>query len=72
MDPKAVVFIGMGFELLGVTLGALYLGKFIDERYGFNGIGTAGLCFIVLIGWLYHLVILLKRYMEIEEKKDDK
>lgn len=67
-----MVFVGMGFELLGVTLGALYLGEIVDKHYGLNGIGTAGLCLLVLVGWLYHLVILLKRYMETEQKKDGK
>ena len=64
MNTKALVFVGMGFELVGIILGALYLGKEIDEYYQLAGLATAGLSLLVLAGWLYHLVILLKRFQK--------
>ena len=61
---KGLVFMGMGFELLGLILGGLYLGKLIDEHMGWPGYGVAVCAIAVLLSWLVHLFVLLKRFME--------
>lgn len=64
---KGIVFMGMGFELAGLMVGALYLGQALDERFHTQGLAVAGLSFLVLMGWLYHLIVLLKSFMNQSE-----
>ena len=59
---KGLVFAGMGFELAGLIVGGLYLGKHLDDTYNLKGLATAGMAFTVLAGWLVHLVILIKSF----------
>ncbi len=47
-------------ELLGLELGLLYLGQYVDGKMGTRGIFTAAGCFLGLVIWLGHLVIITK------------
>lgn len=62
MNSKGFVFMGMGFELMVLIFGSLEIGQKIDNAYHFNGMATAALSFIVLIGWFYHLILLIKKF----------
>jgi hypothetical protein len=66
---KGLVFLGMGFELLGLILGGLYLGKAIDEQMGWPGYGVALLVVVCMVSWMIHLIFLLKRFMA--DSEDD-
>ena len=70
MMKKGVVFMGMGFELLGLILGALFLGQTIDKHFGWPGYGVAIMVVVVMVSWMYHLIVLLKRFMD-EDSPDD-
>ena len=63
---------GLGFELLGLILGALFLGQAIDDRYNLNGYGIAVLVIVVMFSWMYHLFILLKRFMKEAQNELDR
>lgn len=63
-DNKAIIFVGLGFELVGIVLASMYIGQKIDQIYGWGGLGVALMIFLGTGGWFYHLVILLKRFME--------
>lgn len=65
---------GIGFELLALVLGALFLGQAIDKHFGWPGYGVAVMVVGVLAGWVYHLVILLKKFMDdaVDEPADKK
>lgn len=65
---NGIVFMGMGFELVGIMLAGLYVGKIIDEKMGWKGIGVAACVIILLIGWFVHLFVLLKRFMDANDK----
>ena len=64
---KGLVFAGMGFELLGLILTALFAGKYVDKHFGLGGLCIALFSFIALIIWVYHLVILTRQF----QKNDD-
>jgi F0F1-type ATP synthase assembly protein I len=66
---KAIVFAGMGFELVGLILAGLYMGQMIDKTYNLKGLATAGLSLLVLTGWMVQLVFMLKKYLA-EEKSN--
>lgn len=51
----------MGIELVGMTLGTLYLGQALDNYFGFKGILTVLVLLLGVVGWFIHLIYLLKR-----------
>lgn len=63
---KTLVFVGIGFELVGLILAGLMLGQHLDKTYDLNGLSTAGISLIVLAGWLVHLVYLIKQFQKNE------
>ena len=76
-NNNMLAFAGIGFELLALVLGALFVGKGLDEQMGTNGVWTAGLLLVCLSSWTFHFVILLKRFQaqvdaESEEDQDEK
>lgn len=62
INKKALVFTAMGFELVGLILGCIFIGQWVDEKYGTHGLGLVGFSALGLIGWLLHIVQLLKAY----------
>ena len=58
---KYAVFIGMGFELLGIVLVGLYLGVKLEEKYPMKNLWPVLLIFAALAGWFYRVIVLLKR-----------
>lgn len=61
-NKQGILFAGIGFELVGLIMAAVFLGQWVDKKWNLNGLGIAGLCFIALIGWLVHLFVLLKQF----------
>lgn len=66
---KGLVFLGMGFELLGLILGGLYVGQTIDKVMKWPGYGVALMVICGLISWLIHLIFMLKKFMR--DTQDD-
>ncbi len=63
---------GMGFELLGLMLGALFVGQAVDKHFGWNGYGVALFVVVVMTSWMYHLIVLLKQFMTKVDDRDEK
>lgn len=57
---KYIVFIGVGFELVGLIIGGVFLGEFLEGKIPSKGLWTSGLIVLALIGWFIHLMVLLK------------
>jgi len=68
-NKRGLVFVGMGFELLGLILSALYLGKYLDDYYKLNGLCIALFSFMALIIWVFHLVILTRQFQKNDDRK---
>ncbi len=66
---KAIVFAGMGFELVGLIVVSLYIGQALDKTFELKGLATASLSLLVLAGWLIQLVYMLKSYLREEQTK---
>lgn len=71
MKTKALVFAGMGFELVGIILSCIYFGQYFDSAYHLKGLGLVGFSAMGLIGWLIHVVALLKKFDSDEGKSPD-
>ena len=69
MKNKYIIFTGIGFELIGVILGCLFLGKAIDEKFNSNGLFMVSLSMLGLAGWLFHVVKLAKKLEKNENKE---
>lgn len=65
---KYLIFASMGFELVGLILGAYYLGEYLDHRYQERGLYFVVLAFAVLIGWLIQVIVFLRVFSRQEEK----
>lgn len=69
---KYLVFVSIGFELVGLIVGSYYLGQVLDEKYQTKGFIFIGLAVFSLIAWLVRVVWLLKRIEKNEEKAASK
>lgn len=61
-DSKGIVFLGIGFELIGLCAGGYFLGQFIDEKMGWNGTAATYLTLLLMISWFWHLIWLLRKF----------
>lgn len=66
---KLIVFVGIGFELVGTMVVCIYAGLWVDERYGTNGLGIGLFPMLGLAGWIYRVVLLTKRMEKSEEEQ---
>ncbi|MCB0420705.1 MAG: hypothetical protein KDD61_06900 [Bdellovibrionales bacterium] len=71
-NPKknGLVFVAMGFELVFLVLGGQLLGEMLDKKYKLGGLGQGGVIILMMFGWFYHLLILLKPFMEDDKSED--
>ncbi|MES2856176.1 MAG: AtpZ/AtpI family protein [Bdellovibrionota bacterium] len=60
MNRHYIVFTALGFECVGLIAALAFFGSYIDEKYGWTGIGVASGVFIGLIAWLLHVILILK------------
>lgn len=70
MNRRYLIFTAMGFELVGLILACLFIGQWLDENYGLKGLGVIGLMVGGLVGWLVHLIQLLKMIDRNENKEE--
>lgn len=60
---KGVIFLGMGFELVGLCMGGYWLGEYVDAYMGWEK-SSAYLILLLLVGWFVHFFILIRKFME--------
>jgi F0F1-type ATP synthase assembly protein I len=56
-----LVFLGSGFELLGVMIGAIWLGPLLDEHFDTKPLFLLLLMGVGFCSWLFHFIVLLRR-----------
>lgn len=69
---KYLIFASMGFELVGIMLGSIYLGQALDKTYDTQGLALIALMFIGLVSWLTHVILLLRRFQNEDESEENK
>ena len=69
MRNKYIVFTAIGFELVGIIIACLLIGKSIDDKFHLNGIVMILLSMLGLAGWLVHVVMLTKK-IEKQDQQD--
>lgn len=68
MNRRYIIFTAMGFELVGLIIACLFIGQWLDSTYGWKGLGVVSFSIFGLVGWLVHLIQLLKSSEESDEK----
>ncbi len=63
LKDKRLIFMGIGFELVGLVIGSVYFGGILDAHFGWEGMGVAGLIVLTFLGWMFHFIVLIKRFM---------
>lgn len=59
---KYVLFVSMGFELIGLIIVAVYLGGYIEEKFLIKkGMLQALLILLFLVGWFLRVIYQVKR-----------
>lgn len=57
---KYIVFAGIGFELVGLIIVSVYAGEYLETIKPTKGLWVAGLILLSLVGWMVHLLYMLK------------
>jgi hypothetical protein len=63
---------GMGFELVVLLMGGVFLGQQIDKYMGWAGYSTIVLILSLLASWFYHLLFLLKKMEDMDDSDPPK
>ena len=67
MDKKALAYIALAFELAGLVVVFIFIGKYFDEKYSLKGLGIAGGALLGLILWVIHITVVLRTF----EREDE-
>lgn len=65
---KYLVFVGMGFELIGIVLVSLWIGVWIESQRPMKNLWPVILVFAGLAAWFYRVIKLLKNMNDQNEK----
>ena len=60
ISPKLVKYLGLGFEVTGMVIAGLFLGKVIGESFGYENLGSAVGTLVGFAAWLLHLLFLTR------------
>jgi len=63
--------LGVSFELVAVVVAAVFLGPWLDQKFGWDGWGLPGLIVLGFAGWVFRIIVVLKA-LEPPEGPDDK
>ncbi len=69
---KYLIFMGMGFEITGLIVGSVFIGKALDQTYQTKGLFVVGLIVLSLAGWLARVIFLLTKIQKAEEKEEER
>ena len=69
MDKKGLVFAALGFELFALVIAGIYIGGALDERMGWKGQGFLLVTGLLLLGWMFHFIKLIQKFMKEENRE---
>lgn len=69
---KYLVFVSMGFEIVGLIVGSYFLGHMIDQKYKTGGLAFVFLSLACLVGWLIRVIWLVNRMQKQEAAEESK
>lgn len=70
MDKQYAVYMSMGLELVGLVTVLVFVGRYLDQNYGWGGGGVILGAVIALAGWITHLLMVIRQLAKKEEAGD--
>jgi hypothetical protein len=67
MKSKWLVLSAIGFELTGLIVAAIFLGRYLESVYPAKGLWVATGIILAFVGWLIHALFLIKKIQKQEE-----
>jgi hypothetical protein len=58
---KWIVFVGIGIEIVAITMAAVWSGEWLDLQLDSKNTFTIVLPLIGLAGWIYHVIAMVKK-----------
>lgn len=72
MNRTYALLTALAFECVGLVTALVLFGRYFDDKYGWDGMGAAGGAIIGVIGWVTHLVVVLRQLAKEEEDREKK
>lgn len=72
MNRTYALLVALAFECVGVVTALVLIGRYFDSKYGWSGMGAAAGAIIGVIGWVTHLIVVLRQLAKEEESGDTK
>lgn len=63
-------FAALGFELVGLVLALVFVGRYFDQNYGWGGWGVISGVSIAFIGWVTHLYLVVQMLAKQDKSGD--
>jgi F0F1-type ATP synthase assembly protein I len=68
---KAGIFSGLGFELVGMTVGGIVLGSYLDQKLGIEPIGFLVCLLASLAAVGFHIWLITERFLTRSDASED-
>jgi uncharacterized membrane protein YqjE len=72
MNRAYAMMAALAFECVGLVTVLVLLGQYFDRTYGWGGMGAAGGAVLGVVGWVSHLIVVLRQLAKDEENGDTK
>ena len=60
ISPKLIKCLSLGFEVTGIVIAGLFLGRVIGEGFGYKNLGSAVGTLVGFTVWVLHILFLTK------------
>jgi ATP synthase protein I len=69
-NKGSAAYVSLGFELVGLIVASVFIGRYLDQRFGWPGWGVASGVIIGFIGWIVHVYVVVQRLAKAEDSGD--
>lgn len=71
MNRTYALLSALAFECVGLVTALVLIGRYFDDKYGWSGKGAAAGAIIAVIGWVTHLIVVLRQLQKEEDSKSE-
>jgi F0F1-type ATP synthase assembly protein I len=69
-NKASSAYVSLGFELIGLIGVLVYIGRLLDQNYGWPGWGVVGGVLIGFTGWVVHVYVVVQMLAKAENSGD--
>lgn len=71
-NKASSAYISLGFELIGIIVALVFIGRALDQHFGWPGWGVVGGVVIGFAGWVTHVYMVVQMLAKAENSGDTK